>query len=194
MSGQGTPRVCNAGSVGSGVLGHRRTGHTLGSRLQAHACGAMWSRDQRPWGRLQTERVCNVGSALPVLAYHTCYDRARVLHERAARRGILPRRVCTCEWVWAPNWGARTRLHVAPWGVHGHRQRHHTGYRVPWGARGLGRAERYLDMPKPPSLPLLTRGVKRAGPVFLLGEGEGSQGRIFSAFAYASHGSPQMPA
>ena len=74
------------------------------------------------------------------------------------------------------------------------RQRHHTGYRVPGGARGLGHAERYLDMLNTPSLPLLTLGVKRAGPVFLLGEGEDSQGRIFSAFAYASHGSPQMPA
>jgi hypothetical protein len=33
-----------------------------------------------------------------------------------------------------------------------------------------------------PSLPLLTPGVKRAGPVFLLGEAEGSQGRNFSVF------------
>ena len=56
-------------------------------------------------------------------------------------------------------------------------KRNHTGYRVPGGARGLGHAERYLDMLNTPSLPLLTLGVKRAGPVFLLGEGEGSQGR-----------------
>ena len=32
----------------------------------------------------------------------------------------------------------------------------------------------------PPSLPLLTSVAKRAGPCFLLGEGEGSQGRRFS--------------
>ena len=63
--------------------------------------------------------------------------------------------------------------------------RNHTGYRVPGRARGLGRAERYLDMLEPPSLPLLTLSVKLAGPVFLLGEGEGSQGRKLSTFANA---------
>jgi hypothetical protein len=65
---------------------------------------------------------------------------------------------------------------------------------VPGGARGLGHAERHLDMLNLPSLPLLTLGVERAGPVFLLGEGEGSQGRIFSAFALTLPGCPLMPA
>ena len=42
------------------------------------------------------------------------------------------------------------------------------------------RVEQCFVMLNPPSLPLLTLVVKRAGPGFLLGKGEGLQGRRFS--------------
>jgi hypothetical protein len=54
------------------------------------------------------------------------------------------------------------------------------GCRVPVGHAGCGARNDALICRTPA---LVTLGVKRAGPVFLLGEGEGSQGRMFSAFA-----------
>ena len=73
------PHVCaTLGALGQGCCGTREQGTHWdpGGRTLVGQCGPGTSD---LW--VVCRRVCSIGSALPVSAYHTCYDRARVLHE-----------------------------------------------------------------------------------------------------------------
>ena len=187
--GRGSYVRATLGALSQVAPGRLRQGTHMDPSCRRMLVGQRGLGTSDPW--ITCRWVCSVDSALPVSAYHTCCDRTRALQGCGAQRNDSSKGTYMCGGC-GPRIGARGPGHTQRhWGActlggareHGSVKPHRVS--GPWGARGLGRAERYLDMLKPPSLPLLTLGVKRAGPVFLLGEGEGSQGRKLSPLANA---------